>query len=194
MNNESMLQKDFKQRDIQRMRNLISKKYGDKVSTQTGYVKQIAEHKEGDVWEENGKTWTIKNGLKQTQTRFDAIKKSVLLPLICPSCSKPMRSSNLNKKLYSIHTKCAECVIKYETELKHQGKYEEYERSMIMNGVGTHIKDLEEMLLDMSLNGTDESIITESGDVENWVGGNVKEKLIHDLQDYIKQLKDISEA
>jgi len=105
-----------------------------------------------------------------------------------------MRSSNLNKKLYSIHTKCAECVIKHETELKHQGKYEEYERNMIMNGVGTHIKDLEEMLLDVSLNGTDESIITESGDIENWVGGNVKEKLIHDLQDYIKQLKDISEA
>ena len=42
MNNESMLQKDFKQRDIQRMRNLISKKYGDKVSTQTGYVKSTS--------------------------------------------------------------------------------------------------------------------------------------------------------
>ena len=49
-------------------------------------------------------------------------------------------------------------------------------------------------LLDMSLNGTDESIITESGDIENWVGGNVKEKLIHDLQEYIVKLKGISEA
>jgi hypothetical protein len=194
MNNESMLQKDFKQRDIQRMRNLISKKYGDKVSTQTGYVKQVIEHKEGDVWEENSKTWTIKNGLKQTQTRFDAIKKSVLMPILCPECNKSMKSYALNKKLYSIHGKCADCVIKYETELKREGKFEEYQRNMIMSGVETHIKDLEEMLLDVSLNGTDESIITESGDVENWVGGNVKDKIVKELQDYIKQLKDISEA
>jgi hypothetical protein len=105
-----------------------------------------------------------------------------------------MKSSNLNKKLYSIHGKCADCVIKYETELKQQGKYEEYERNMIMSGVETHIKDLEEMLLDVSLNGTDESIITESGDIENWVGGNAKDEIVKELQDYIKQLKDISEA
>jgi hypothetical protein len=65
---------------------------------------------------------------------------------------------------------------------------------MIMSGVETHIKDLEEMLLDISLNGTDGSIITESGDIENWVGGNIKDKLVQELQEYIKQLKDISEA
>ena len=54
--NESRLQKDFKSRDVQRMRNLITKNYGDKTATQAGYTKQSVEHKEGDIWEENGKT------------------------------------------------------------------------------------------------------------------------------------------
>jgi hypothetical protein len=40
-----------------------------------------------------------------------------------------------------------------------------------------------------------ESFVTEAGDVEEWRGGNVdKTKIVKDLQDYIKQLKDISEA
>lgn len=194
MSNESMLQKDFKSKDVQRLRNIVSKKYGDKTVTQTGYVKKQTDHVEGDIWEENGKTWTIKNGLKQTQTRFDTIKKSVLLPLMCPECSHIMKTSNLNKKLYSIHGKCSDCVIKYETQLKFEGKFEEYQRNMIMNGVKTHIKDLEEALLELSLNDNNgESIITENGDIENWVGGSMKAKIMQELQDYIKQLKDASE-
>ena len=35
MNNESMLQKDFKSKDVQRLRNIVSKKYGDKTVTQS---------------------------------------------------------------------------------------------------------------------------------------------------------------
>ena len=41
--NETRLQKDFKQRDIQRMRNIITKNYGDKTVTQSGYVKKSIE-------------------------------------------------------------------------------------------------------------------------------------------------------
>ena len=49
---ESMLQKDFKSKDVRRMRNIISKNYTDKVSTQTGYTKSYTQHEEGEVWEE----------------------------------------------------------------------------------------------------------------------------------------------
>ena len=42
------------------MRNIITKDYSAKTSTQIGYTKEYVEHKEGDVWEENGKQWTIK--------------------------------------------------------------------------------------------------------------------------------------
>ena len=193
MANESMLQKDFKQRDVQRMRNLITKNYGDKTVTQAGYTKEYTERKEGDVWEENGKQWTIKNGLKQTITRLDNIKKSLMLPLTCPNCGKPVKNNTLNKKMWPIHKMCFDCVIVMETKLKREGKFEEYERNMTRRGIETYIKELEDALLELSLSTTeDESIVTESGDIEHWVGGNIdKQKIIQDLQEYVQKLKDI---
>jgi hypothetical protein len=190
-----MLQKDFKQRDVQRMRNLITKNYGDKTVTQAGYTKETVEHKEGDVWEENGKQWTIKNGLKQYITRLDNIKKSLIIPLTCPNCSKPMKNDTLNKKMWPIHKMCFDCVITMETKLKREGKFEEYERNMTRKGIETYIKELEEALLELSLSTTeDESIVTESGDIEHWVGGNIdKQKILQDLQEHIQKLKDIVE-
>jgi hypothetical protein len=175
------------------MRNLITKNYGDKTVTQAGYTKEIIEHKEGDIWEENGKQWTIKNGLKQNITRLDNIKKSLIIPLTCPNCSKPMKNDTLNKKMWPIHKMCFDCVITMETKLKREGKFEEYERNMTRRGIETYIKELEEALLELSLSTTeDESIVTESGDIEHWVGGNIdKQKILQDLQEHIQKLKDI---
>jgi hypothetical protein len=174
------------------MRNLITKNYGDKTSTQTGYTKQHIEHKEGDVWEENGKNWTIKNGLKQTITRLDSIKKSLLLPIICPSCSKAMANNPLNKKMWPLHGKCFDCVINMESELKRTGKFEEYQRNMVHSGIKTHIKEMEDLLLELALGASKESFVTEAGDIEEWRGGNIDTtQMIEDLQEYIQSLKDI---
>jgi hypothetical protein len=191
---ESRLQKDFKSRDVQRMRNLITKNYGDKTITQAGYTKQSVEHKEGDVWEENGKNWTIKNGLKQTTTRLDSIKKSILLPIVCPNCSKAMANSTLNKKMWPLHGKCFDCVINMESELKRTGKFEEYQRNMVHSGIKTHIKEMEDLLLELALGSSKESFVTEAGDIEEWRGGNLDAtQMIKDLQEYIQSLKGIVE-
>ena len=56
-----MLKKEFTQRDVQRARNLLTGKANDKTAIQSGYEKQSQTHTEGDIWEENGKQWTIKN-------------------------------------------------------------------------------------------------------------------------------------
>ena len=61
-----MLKKEFKKKDVERVRNLIQGKSGNSSETQIGYSKKTEDHKEGDVWEEERKTWTIKKGIKQT--------------------------------------------------------------------------------------------------------------------------------
>ena len=43
---ESQLIKDFKGRDVQRMRNIITKDYSAKTSTQIGYVKPQINYQE----------------------------------------------------------------------------------------------------------------------------------------------------
>ena len=100
-----MLKKEFKKKDVERVRNLIRGKSEDSSETQIGYNKKLENHKEGDIWTENRKTWTIKNGIKQTISKLDAIKKEVFMPLCCPECNKVMKK-RLDKPHYRIHKKC----------------------------------------------------------------------------------------
>ena len=187
---ESKLQREFKGRDVQRMRNIITKDYNAKTTTQVGYTKAQVEHKEGDIWEEDGKKWTLKNGIKQTLTRFDSLKKAINLPIACPKCSKGMKTTTLNKKMWPIHKMCFDCVITMETELKRTGEFDEYVRNITNRGVKTYIKDLEDALLDMA-SESNESFVTEAGDIEKWGGNGLdNKKLTEDLQEYIEKLKD----
>ena len=188
---ESMLQREFKGKDVQRMRNIITKDYTAKTTTQIGYSKTQTDHKEGDVWDENGKQWTIKNGIKQTVTRFDKLKESIHLPLTCPKCGNAMKGDKLNKKMWPIHKTCFDCVILMETKLKLTGQYEAYARGLVNGGVKAHIKDLEDVMLELALNDNNESFVTEAGDVEKWAGKGVnKQKITTELQEYIQKLKE----
>ena len=188
---ESKLQREFRERDVQRMRNIITKDYNAKTQSQVGYSKEYIERNEGDIWEENNKTWTIKNGIKMTVSKLDDIKKILQLPLICPKCSKHMKNFELNKKMYSIHKMCFDCVIEFETKLKMLGTYKEYERNIIDKGLDVYIKELEDFLLELALNDNNESFVTEAGDIEKWSGGNIDKKTImNDLIEYINSLKE----
>ena len=86
----TQLNKEFSERDIQRMRNIIGGNTASTTRIQTGYTQAQIKHVEGDIWEENKKTWTIKNGIKQTVTKHDALKAMVEFPLVCPCCNNPM--------------------------------------------------------------------------------------------------------
>jgi hypothetical protein len=188
---DNLLKKEFNQRDVQRMRNIITKKAGDKTGIQVGYTAEHIEYKEGDVWEERGKQWTIKNGLKQTVTRFDAIKKKIFTPITCPNCSRPMNKGQIDKYMFSIHQKCSDCVFDYETKLKVKGEYKEYEQNMIKQGVQYHIKEMENVLLELLMGESNESFVTEAGDIEKWNGKGVDtSQLVKDIQEYIQKLKD----
>jgi ribosomal protein L44E len=188
---DNVLKREFKERDVQRMRNIITKDYTAKTVTQVGYSKAQIERKEGDVWEESGKKWTIKNGIKQTVTRFDKLKESINLPLTCPKCGKAMKNHNLNKKMWPLHKMCFECVIVMETELKRTGQYEKYVRNLTTRGVKTYITELESALLELALEDSNEEFVTEQGDVEKWAGKGIdKQKLAEEIQEYIQKLKD----
>ena len=61
-----MLKKEFKKNDVERLRNLIKGKSNSRTSQGVGYTKSLSEdHLEGDTWEENGRSWTIKDGANE---------------------------------------------------------------------------------------------------------------------------------
>ena len=130
MTKNSVLKKEFKHRDVERLRNLVQGKYGDKTTMGTGYSKAKEFHDEGDVWEEDGRTWTIKNGLKQNITKLDKAKKEVTLPLFCPCCSNLMKNKH-DKLFYIQYKRCFNCQVDFETDIRKLGLWEEYEKNII---------------------------------------------------------------
>lgn len=186
---ESNLRKEFSKRDVQRMRNIITGNAGASTGTQVGYTKQSQDYQEGDIWEENGKQWTIKNGIKQTITKFDNLKKYHILPLACPVCEKAFKNNDINKKMWAIHQKCFDCVTKMETEIKRNGKWDEYEKQMMNNNKNAMLDDFEASFKDFMESKT-ESYVTEQGDVETWGGGKVNEEEIKNVKEYIKKLRE----
>jgi len=164
-----MLKKEFKRKDVERARNLIRGKTGASTGTQIGYKKEIKNYKEGDTWTEGKKTWTIKNGIKQTVSKLDAIKKEIFMPLSCPCCNKIMKK-RLDKPNYKIHKKCHDCVIEFEHKLKLDKKYDEYIKFIKNKNSLSILDETENYLLDL-VNSTNEGYVSEDGVVERWIGG-----------------------
>lgn len=169
---ENTLKKEFNPRDVQRMRNLITGKTGDRTQIQSGWEKNNQDYGEGDIWEENNKTWTIKNGIKMTVTKLDKIKDLVLMPLCCPECGNVMKINEYNKKMWGIHKKCFDCVIKMESEIKRLGKWDEYCSNIMNRNKNAELDDLE-AALEQWVDQQD-SFVSEQGEVEKWGGGDKK--------------------
>lgn len=173
---ENNLKKEFSKRDVQRMRNIITGNAGDRTQIQTGYEKKDQVHKEGDIWQQDGKTWTIKNGIKQTVTKLDAIKKMVLMPFACPECGKAMKPTEINKKMWNIHRKCVDCVATMESAIKREGKWDEYVSGILNRNKDAELVDIEDFLEEWVTEN--DTFVSEQGEVEKWGGGN--KKAIHE--------------
>ena len=191
MSNNTVLKKEFREKDVQRLRNLVTKKHGDKTSISIGYNKDQVLRNEGDVWEEDGRKWTIHNGIKLNVTKLDGAKKSATMPLFCPSCNKLMKHK-FDKGFYMQYHKCYDCILHLESKLRRKGEWEEYEKAI-------HNSDIEGLKHDFTtfmeslLTESNQGFITEQGDVEQWKSsGKDKELLKKQLDetiDYLDSLK-----
>ena len=183
---ENNLKKEFTQRDVTRMRNILTDKADERTQIQTGWEKQVQTHIEGEIWEENSKKWTIKNGIKQSITKLDEIKKLVVLPLCCPNCGGVMKVHDYNKKMWAIHQMCIDCVSRMESKIKMEGKWDEY-CSNIMNSNKDAQLDYLEQALDTWVDQND-TFVSEMGEVEKWGGGD-KKSLYKQVKNQITELK-----
>lgn len=180
-----MLKKEFKRKDVDRARNLLTGKSGASSETQVGYKKKRVDYKEGDVWVENKKTWTIKDGIKQTISKMDAIKKEIFMPLCCPKCSKVMKK-RLDKPNYKVHKMCFDCVIDYEHKLRIRGEYDDYIKQLKLKNSLTQVNEMENMFLELA-NQSNEGYISEHGELERWKGGVDMSKMSAEISEAAQQ-------
>jgi len=185
--NDSVLKKEFRSKDVNRVRNLVTKNFTEETTLGVGYEQPKDIHNEGDEWEENGRKWTIKNGLKQTVNKLDSLRKELEVPLVCPKCQTPLDSA-LHTKMYRIHGICFDCTVEYEGTLRVMGLYPSYEKAMIQGSLKAFLGDMEQWVLENI--GQTITHVTEQGDVESWDhnSNKFKEKAINSLQDFVKHV------
>lgn len=184
---DSSLKKEFRREDVQRVRNIVNKDFTSKTKSQTGYSRSSNNYKEGDLWEESGKTWTIKNGIKQNITKLDAAKKAMRIPLACPKCEGSMKH-HLAKKMYKIHGFCFDCTLQYEAQLRKAGLFKKYEASMINGSIDAFAKDLTSWVNEYSVQSN--SYVTEQGVIEDWNSNSTAQnaKVMDNLKEFIEVL------
>ena len=175
MSKDSVLKKQFIEKDVQRLRNLVQGKYGEKTRSSVGFSKAQKFYKEGDIWESDGRTWTIKNGIKQNITKLDKAKKAHVMPLMCPKCNKLMKK-RVDKHYYNIYKFCLDCFAVFEDKLKAEGKYKDYFNEINNKILDQRIKDFKDFVSD-KLQESNSSYISEDGVVEKWDGKLNKENV-----------------
>lgn len=183
----SELRKEFTTKDVTRLRNLISGNVNAATVAQVGYTKKEVDYKEGDVWEVDGRKWTVKDGVKQTFTQLDGIKKLIRVPMLCPECSVRMKH-RLDKQMYNIHGKCLACVQSFETKLKLEGKYTEYAEGIMKANARTFVKEAREYIQDIATEMP--QYFTETGQIEDWSGPNVNQLAVEKMEQELAELEE----
>ena len=181
------MKKSISEAQVKRMRNLVTKKYGSKTEIRAGYTKKRESRKEGDVWEERGKTWTIKNGIKQSVSKLGLARKTYKKPICCPKC-KGSLNNRFNKLMWRIHKMCLKCVAKFETQLIIDGKYKDYEKSIMKGNYNSWLEDVKDEYKDFISSAEGRKYITEAGHAEDWSGDN-STNLVKKTDDYIDKIK-----
>lgn len=183
---ESLLKKEWREEDIQRVRNLITGHYGNSTQNLVGFTVKEEQHQEGDVWTDlSGKTWTIKNGLRQSVSKLQAVREALRMPLTCPKCGKAL-NTNLDKKMYPIHGFCFDCVCRMEDDLKRAGLYAEYEKNLIEGNIRNFVQELKDRIATLSHSKVEYT--TDQGELEDW--GDISNELIKSLDQWAELLTE----
>tara|TARA_R110000744_G_scaffold151931_7_gene265686 strand:+ start:4274 stop:4873 length:600 start_codon:yes stop_codon:yes gene_type:complete len=186
--------KQFSKQKIQRMRNLATGDYGSKTKASSGYTSYEKKRSEGDVWEENDKTWTIKNGIKQNKTKLGDARKNMQIPLACPSCSGRMNNS-AHKKMYRLFSHCLNCQNKYEHNMVSKGVYREWFEKEVRKNFSSWTLT-QEQNFNIWFESLDSSnLITESGQIEDWskLSSDDKKNIKQRFKDWIDSEKELTE-
>ena len=185
----SGLKKQFSEKDVQRLRNLIQNKSGERSTAGVGYQKEQSEtHVEGDIWVENDRKWTIIDGVRENITKLDKFKKSAI-PLFCPSC-KHIMDKQLDSNYFKSYGSCLNCRTEFETNLKIEGKWESYLKETHNREIDKRIEEYTDYIEDI-LSESNEGYITEAGDIQKWVGSIDKKRAYSALEEGINYLKSL---
>ena len=112
------------------------------------------------------------------------------MPLICPECSGLLNhKSDYVKYMYNLLHKCPTCVAKMESNLKLEGKFEDYAKNLHTTNLNQMLDNIE-MEFDDFLNLGFSKSLTEDGEINEWTGNSLTPEHVKEVKDWIKLQKE----
>lgn len=196
-----------KLQNIKAVKQMLSGEHRLQNRTVVGYEgkKDITTRKVGDIWEEissNGDVieWEQKKGYRVKRRKITKILDKVREELNqYPNCydncekKKTAKYTQHDKKIRDVHGMCLDCLARYETYLKANGEFKEYERKRHLESATSFFRDAEKEkeLIKTALNSIE--YVEEDGGAEVWTSEN-KQALLEKIdRDFEKLKKSILE-
>jgi len=175
-------------KNARRIMNVLAGNYTAKSKISTGYKSKDVERIEGDIWEENNKIWTIKDGIKRTINKMSALREMSKSPLACPECDTAIKHWQ-DEKAYMLLGKCYTCQLKEEHPHRVNGTYEAFMKEKRKNNIEGWMEDAEIEFKSYLENIDNKSFITENGSVEDWVAQIDKKEMSTKFKKRIKNIR-----
>jgi len=127
--------------------------------------------------------WKNENKDKKEDSykKMEAIFEYLNEMYTCKNCGKNCRlfGKRLDDKVILRTHMCFDCLIEYETNLRISGEYKEYEKKKIEENAKSWLSDFKQSLTEYKNQYAEEikSYVTQDGDIEEWGGGESKEKI-----------------
>jgi len=133
---------------------------------------------------------------KERKERIAKILQGARMPLWCPACEHPMKH-RLDRKFWTLHQKCFDCVIKEQTKMRAEGTWDAYEQQRLNANRLHYLMDLEQFLVEAWTSIKNPEFATEVGTIERWGGLDiavVKEDIHKELEEVRKILREIQDG
>lgn len=162
-----------KLQNIKAINQMLSGTHRSQNKTTVGYQSKEEDRKIGDKWiDNNGIQWEQKDGYKISSTKalesVMAAIKALKMPSTCPKCNNEMKNNQYNKKMWSIHKMCFDCVIDMEHEHRLNGTYEQYEKDLMRKNIEAWLKDARAEMEAIKELLTKAEFVNSDGTVEKW--------------------------
>jgi hypothetical protein len=162
--------------------------------TQVGYVGQpsvpSSSRKEGEIWEEKGKSW-IKTayGVRSHNPKADIIREEMDKMWICAKTGKNLKFSHTKYDKIALQKTgmCFDALIEYETDLRIKGLFKDYERKKILLNQISFLEDMKKKFkegYEYTKSHKTFEYINSNGTVDVWENDSREELMANIRKDY----------
>ena len=146
---------------------------GERPFTQVGWTEDLSKRKEGEQWvDAKGRHWVKRSGYKKRTNKPGKVDVETTR-LLCIMCERDMKWGNyLDDKIYRKTGRCYDCNSVFESKLKIEGKFDDYETIKVLKNQRGFCLDLksklEETIHHLTTSTDDIMYINEDGSEEVW--------------------------